>query len=163
MGRNAQVTRRADTNSAEPGKNDVERGVLEQNVAFHLRLAQDASFRAFKRHTGESKLRPGWYAVMTIIKANPGVTPMALSRASGRDKSTLTPVLRDLFANGLVEQRPVPNDRRSYTLTLTEEGERRLARLTEHAEAHDRQLDLIVGDRKEELLALLRRIAGALD
>jgi DNA-binding MarR family transcriptional regulator len=163
MGRNAQVTRRANGETPGTSRNDADRGALDENVAFHLRLAQDASFRAFKRHTGESKLRPGWYAVMTIIKANPGVTPMALSRASGRDKSTLTPVLRDLFAHGLVEQRPVPNDRRSYTMTLTEEGEKRLASLTEHAEAHDRQLDVIVGDKKEELLALLRRIASALD
>ena len=163
MGRNAHVARRADGNSPESGKNNVDRGALEQNVAFHLRLAQDASFRAFKRHTGESDLRPGWYPVMSIIDTNPGITPMALSRASGRDKSTLTPVLRDLIAHGLVDQRPVPNDRRSYALALTAEGEARLASLAAHAKEHDRQLDLIVGEKKEELIGLLRRIASTLD
>ena len=75
-------------------------GVLDDYVGFHLRLAQNASFRAFKRLTGERSLRPGWFAVLSIIDANPGITPMALSRASGRDKSTITPVLRDLAARG---------------------------------------------------------------
>jgi DNA-binding MarR family transcriptional regulator len=138
-------------------------GVLDGNIAFHLRLAQDASFKAFKKYTGESELRPGWYAVMEIINRNPGITPMALSRASGRDKSTLTPILRELTRYGLVDQCPVATDRRSYALTLTVAGEERLARLAEHAETHDRRLDEIVGPGKQELIALLRRIANLLD
>ena len=153
----------ADESTARPGESEVHLGALGCNIAFHLRLAQDASFRAFKRHTGESDLRPGWYAVLTLINANPGITPMVLSRASGRDKSTLTPILRDLIRHRLVEQAPMPNDRRSYTLVLTSEGEDRLARLTAHAEAHDRQIDELVGARKKELIELLRRITNSLD
>jgi DNA-binding MarR family transcriptional regulator len=145
------------------GAADVAFGVLGCNIAFHLRLAQDASFRAFKRQTGETNLRPGWYAVLTLIDANPGITPMALSRASGRDKSTLTPVLRDLIRHGLVRQSPVPKDRRSYSLSLTLAGEERLARLTAHAEAHDRRLDEIAGPKKKELIELLRRLSSSLD
>jgi DNA-binding MarR family transcriptional regulator len=145
------------------GAADVALGVLGCNIAFHLRLAQDASFRAFKRQTGETNLRPGWYAVLTLIDANPGITPMALSRASGRDKSTLTPVLRDLIRHGLVRQSPVPKDRRSYSLSLTLAGEERLARLTAHAEAHDRRLDEIAGPKKKELIELLRRLSSSLD
>ncbi len=142
---------------------DVTLGALGANVAFHLRMAQDASFKAFKRHTGEADLRPGWYAVLLLIDVNPGITPMALSRASGRDKSTLTPVLKDLIAHGLVRQRPIPSDRRSYAMSLTPAGEERLARLARHAEAHDRRMDEIVGPNKDELIALLRRITHLLD
>ncbi len=168
MDRNADDTRDATRDASEDtawraGSSDVRLGDLGCNVAFHLRLAQDASFRAFKRHTGEGDLRPGWYAVMSIINSNPGITPMALSRASGRDKSTITPILRELTRHGLIAQCPVPNDRRSYALTLTPSGEERLARLAAHAEAHDRHLDEIVGPRKTELIELLRRITGMLD
>lgn len=139
-------------------------GGLENNIAFYLRLAQDASFRAFKKHTGESDLRPGWFAVLTLIDANPGITPMGLSRASGRDKSTLSPILRDLGSHGLVEQCPVPSDRRSYALALTPAGKERLARLAAHARAHDDGLDEIVGhENKQMLIDLLRRIANSLD
>lgn len=152
-----------DTPAERLNADDVRLGVLGGNIAFHLRLAQDASFKAFKRHTGQADLRPGWYAVLSLIDANPGITPMALSRASGRDKSTLTPVLRDLIAHGLIRQRPIPSDRRSYAMVLTLEGEERLARLTRHAEAHDRRVDEIVGPKKKELIELLRRIANLLD
>ena len=138
-------------------------GALENYIGFHLRLAQNASFRAFKRHTGETDLRPGWFAVMMLIGHNPGITPMALSRASGRDKSTITPVLRDLMRQELIRRSPIPSDRRSYALFLTTAGEERLNHLSECAAEHDRELDAIVGERKPELIHLLKRIVAILD
>ncbi|MCT8997253.1 MarR family winged helix-turn-helix transcriptional regulator [Chelativorans intermedius] len=147
--------------TAAAGK--VRLGTLDTYIAFHLRLAQNASFKAFKRLTGENDLRPGWFAVLAIIKNNPGINPMALSLASGRDKSTITPVLRALLGEGMIRRQPNPRDRRSYALFLTEAGERRLAHLQACAAAHDRALDAIVGEAKPELLRLLRRIAAVID
>jgi DNA-binding MarR family transcriptional regulator len=154
------------TERKEPARRSdaaVALGALDGFIGFHLRLAQNASFKAFKRHTGEHDLKPGWFAVMTLISLNPGITPMALSRASGRDKSTITPVLRSLEQRALVERSPVAGDRRSYALTLTPAGRDMLDRLTEHARAHDRQLDAIVGADKPQLIGLLRRIAAEID
>ena len=108
---------------------EVRLGALEDYIAFHLRLAQGASFRAFQRRSGMPGLRQGWFAVLMLIRENPGITPMALSRASGRDKSTITPILRALEREGLVTREAVPGDRRSYALRLTAEGEARLAHL----------------------------------
>ena len=94
---------------AEPrGDEPVELGVLGDYIGFHLRLAQAASFRAFKRHAGIPGLRPGWFAVLSLIDDNPGITPIALSRASGRDKSTITPLLRDLARDELIAPRGDP-------------------------------------------------------
>lgn len=147
---------------AEPD-DGVDLGSLGTALGFHLRLAQNASFKAFKRHTGEGNLRPGWYAVLTIIHHNPGITPIALSRGTGRDKSTITPVLRDLLRDGLVRRSAIPSDRRSYALFLTPAGEEKLAGLAASAAAHDKELDAIVGDKKDEMLRLLRRIITVLD
>lgn len=138
-------------------------GELDDYIGFHLRLAQNASFKAFKRHTGENDLRPGWFAVLAIIRHNPGITPMVLSRASGRDKSTITPVLRDLLREHLIDRTANPNDRRSYGLTLTAAGEEKLRHLSACAAEHDRELDEIVGEHKQDLLRLLRRIVSVLD
>jgi DNA-binding MarR family transcriptional regulator len=149
---------------ADPPEDDgTHLGALEAYVGFHLRLAQNASFRAFKRLTGDRSLRPGWYAVLSIIGDNPGITPMALSRASGRDKSTITPVLRDLSRGRLVSRRPIPTDRRSYALFLTEAGAQKLAHLGACAAEHDSQLDRIVGDGKDDLVRQLRGIVAALE
>ena len=138
-------------------------GSLEHYIAFHLRLAQNASFKAFKRESGDPELRPGWFAVMSLIESNRGITPMLLSRASGRDKSTLTPILRDLSHRHLIERLPVPGDKRSYALALTQAGREKLRELAAHAAVHDRKLDQIAGAKKGELLALLRRISTMLD
>lgn len=138
-------------------------GMLGDYIGYHLRLAQNASFKAFQRKTGEDDLRPGWFAVLSLIQENPGITPMALSKASGRDKSTLTPVLRDLHRLHLVARETMPTDKRSYTLSLTPAGVSKLEKLARHAADHDRELDEIVGSRKAELIELLRLIATRLD
>jgi len=138
-------------------------GMLGEYIGYHLRLAQNASFKSFQRKTGEDDLRPGWFAVLSLIHENPGITPMALSKASGRDKSTLTPVLRDLHRLHLVARETMPTDKRSYTLSLTPAGESKLQKLARHAADHDRELDRIVGARKDDLIDLLRLIATRLD
>lgn len=146
---------------AEPDR--VHLGILDGYIGFHLRLAQAASFRAFKRHTGLRHLRPGWFAVLSIIGDNPGITPVTLSRASGRDKSTITPILRELLRERLIRRESVPNDRRSYALSLTPQGREALAHLAACAAEHDRELDAIAGDQKPALLALLRRFETELE
>ncbi len=145
-----------------PAEASVRRGVLEDYVAFHLRMSQAYSFRAFKRNAGIPGLRPGWFAVLSLINDNPGITPLSLSRASGRDKSTITPILRDLSRERLIARQEIPSDRRSYSLHLTPKGEQALAHLSVSASAHERELDAIIGDQKEVLLDLLRRIVAEL-
>ncbi|NMG39491.1 MarR family transcriptional regulator [Chelativorans sp. ZYF759] len=151
------------TNASEPQVAEFEPGILDTYIAYHLRLAQNASFRAFQRKTGQHDLKPGWFAVLSLIGDNPGITPMALSRGSGRDKSTLTPVLRDMLTGGYVERIASATDRRSYGLTLTEAGKCRLAEFSARAAEHDARLDAIVGEQKAELIALLRRIAAEIE
>lgn len=153
--RTARVSRQAEPNG-------VRLGVLADWIGFHLRLAQDASFRAFARHAGEPHLKPGRFAAMVVIHNNPGITQSALGRTISRDKSTVTPLIQDLQRHGFVRRRPSATDRRSMTLELTRSGEAMLAKLLVHARAHDRQLDAIVGKRKAELIFLLRKIVDTL-
>jgi DNA-binding MarR family transcriptional regulator len=141
---------------------EVNLGPLADFVGFHLRLAQDASFRAFASHCGRQRLRPGHFAAMMVIDANPGITQIALSRAIARDKSTVTPLIQELGRRALVARRPSAVDRRSITLTLTAAGKAMLADLLVHAEEHDARLDAIVGERKAELIGLLKKIADGL-
>jgi DNA-binding MarR family transcriptional regulator len=137
----------------------IDYGPLADWIGFHLRMAQIASFSAFAREVGEVDLPPGRFALLTLIGRNPGISQTVLSRAAGRDKSTLTPALRDLKRRGLIGRHRVEADRRSYHLSLTPSGEAMLRRLTECASRHDRNLDRIVGARnKPTLLRTLRKI-----
>jgi DNA-binding MarR family transcriptional regulator len=138
-------------------------GPLADFIGFHLRLAQEASFQAFARRVRDFALRPGRFAVLALIGQNPGISQTALGRAAGRDKSTLTPALDDLVRRALVRRERVAADRRSYALSLTPKGEKLLAELFQHARAHDRELDAVVGlEAKAEFIRTLRRIAMAL-
>jgi DNA-binding MarR family transcriptional regulator len=141
----------------------IDYGPLAEWLGFHLRMAQIASFQAFAREVGEVDLPPGRFALLTLIGRNPGISQTVLSRAAGRDKSTLTPALRDLKRRGLIARDRLARDRRSYHLTLTPDGEAMLQRLTEFAARHDRNLDRIVGPRdKPRLLRILRKIMSEL-
>lgn len=143
-------------------------GPLADSLGFHLRLAQEASFAAFAGRVAASDpdaagLRPGRYAVLALIDRNPGLTQTALGQASGRDKSTLTPVLNDLALRGLVRRDRTAGDKRSYALTLTEAGQSALRRLSACAGEHERELDRLVGpEARPVLMAALRRIAAHL-
>jgi DNA-binding MarR family transcriptional regulator len=138
-------------------------GALEGYIGFNLRLAQEASFQAFARRTGETDLRPARFAILVLIHENPGISQTELGAAAGRDKSTLTPALADLERRGLVNRTRMAHDRRSYALTLTREGLQMLRTLSRHAAAHDRQLDALVGPgNRDAFLAILRRLIAGL-
>jgi DNA-binding MarR family transcriptional regulator len=134
-------------------------GMLDGFIGFHLRLAQDASFRSFAQRSGRHDLKPGRFAAMMVIHNNPGINQTALGRAIARDKSTISPLLRELERQGLVTRRAQASDGRSFFLTLTPVGEAMVRDLLEQAQEHDRKLDEIIGDRKEEFIRLLKRIA----
>ena len=164
MRRKRPAPGRQNASGAEPpwdngAATDLALGILDSLIGFNLRLAQEASFRGFSRRVGQAELRPGRFAAMMIIRNNPGVNPAALSRAIGRDKSSVTPLLQKLEKLGLVVRAPQAEDARSHGLTLTAAGERTLDALLERALAHDRDLDEIVGPRKAELIGVLKRIA----
>src|SRR5262245_9022098 len=126
--------------SANGNGEPLDYGPLAAWIGFNLRMAQDASFQAFSRLSKEIGVKPGRFATLTLIGHNPGISQTALSRANGRDKSTLTPLLTDLVRRGLVRRTQTLGDRRSYQLTLTRTGARLLDQLTECAREHERKL-----------------------
>lgn len=136
---------------------------LENSVAFALRLAYAAAVESFARLAEETGLRAGQYAILQLIAANPGISQTALSKASGRDKSTLTPILANLSRRGLIEKVKDENDRRSLKLTLSAKGEERLKVLAAHASANEAFFDSIIGlENKPALLEMLNKIAARL-
>jgi DNA-binding MarR family transcriptional regulator len=137
----------------------VDYGPLADWVGFNLRMAQAAAFQAFSRLAQEIGTRPGRFATLMLIGRNPGISQTALSRANGRDKSSLTPVLNDLARRGLVIRRRTRADQRTYRLSLTPAGRRLLAELTRCAREHERKLDQIIGAKEQkDFVRVLKRI-----
>src|SRR5215813_12526821 len=138
----------------------IDYGPLADWVGFNLRMAQAAAFQAFARLAKEIGTRPGRFATLMLIGRNPGISQTALSRANGRDKSSLTPVLNDLERRGLVLRRRTSADQRAYRLSLTPAGRRLLDELTRCARVHERNLDRVIGVRERDgFVRVLKRIA----
>jgi DNA-binding MarR family transcriptional regulator len=148
-----------------PGTADVVRlGRLDGAIGFHLRKAQEASFAAFSRRAHQQQLKAGKYAILQLLRENPGITQTTLSKASGRDKSTLTSTLRELQTAGLIVRHRIQHDGRSTALHLTPKGTAQLRALRAHALRHDAELNGIVGHaRRAQFLATLKAIEAKLN
>ena len=155
---------RANSPAGPAGRGEIALGPLANYAGYYLRLAQDASFQAFAARVGRGDVRPGDFTILTLIRENPGITPTAISQASGRDKSTITPALRSLEERGYIARQRIDYDRRFYQLFLTSAGEEAIALLSQHARAHDDELDRIIGrEQKAEFIRILRAIAAELN
>ncbi len=141
----------------------IKLGFLDNAVGFYLRTAHEAAFRAFLKRVADSNTPPWRFAILVLIDANPGLTQLALARAIRRDTSSLTPALDDLCARGLVTRIRQVRDRRSYALKLTPLGRKAMQQLKASADAHERELDRLVGrGRRAQFIQTLQRISGGL-
>jgi DNA-binding MarR family transcriptional regulator len=159
LGKRRQRPRRGKNGAAADGSIDF--GPLAGWIGFNLRMAQEATFQAFSRRSQEIGESPGRFATLTIIARNPGNSQTEFSLASGRDKSSVTPVVEDLVRRGLIERKRMRSDRRAYRLNLTPAGKKTLLSLTRIARGHEVNLDRIIGPReRERFLAILKKIAA---
>jgi len=157
---NGKARRRPNGN----GTAELDFGPLAGWIGFNLRMAQESAFQAFSRRSHDIGEHPGRFATLMLIHRNPGISPTELSQASGRDKSSLTPVIEDLVRRGHVERQRTDSDKRTYRLTLTAQGKKVLASLVRCARRHERVLDGIVGTRdRKRFLGLCKKIAAQID
>jgi DNA-binding MarR family transcriptional regulator len=143
--------------------NEINLGFFEDAVGFYLRTAHEAAFRAFLKRVGDSNTPPWRFAILALIDANPGLTQVALARTTRRDPSSLTPALDDLCDRGMVTRIRQVRNRRSYALRLTPLGKRAMQQLKASAEAHERELDRLVGrEQRAQFIQILKRIGAGL-
>ena len=142
---------------------DIAFGPLANWVGFNLRMAQETAFQSFSKLSREIGEHPGRFAILTLIRENPGISQTTLSAAAGRDKSSLTPILEELVRRGLVQRDKTAKDRRAYRLSLTPSGSRTLTKMLDCAQIYENNLDRAVGPRdRARFLQALKRIAAAL-
>jgi len=146
----------------------IDKGPLPGYYGYALRIAQVAVFENFERVVGKladrmGELTPGRFSLLTLLRANPGINQTALSRAVGLDKSTLTPALDQLERKGLILRERTPEDRRTYALRLTAEGQEFLTELTRKVELHEKNIvAALTPTERATLIRLLKKIAKSL-
>jgi len=153
--------RRAGGTAEQPSK--INLGWLGETIGFNLRVAQEASVRAYLRSVADSGTLQWRFAILALISENPGLTQGALGKAIKRDTSSLTPALDDLCNRGLVTRIRPEHDRRSYELRLTPSGKTTLQQMKAKVQAHEEELDrLISKEQRTRLIQTLRQLASGI-
>lgn len=132
---------------------------LEEIAGFHVRMAQAAINRDFTARMKPVGLSQTQYAVLALVRANPGISQIDVARALGSDRATMMALVNRLELRRLIERCPSATDRRKQELRVTEEGHGILARAAKIIARHERAT--FSGLSAEEILSLadlLKRI-----
>ena len=118
--------------------------------------------RMIEAALAQSELPPEDYPVYVLVGAEGPWTPTGLARRMEMPLSTMLFRLGRLERRGHAERVPNPDDRRSYLIRLTEEGERLLGdarpAFRDYAEAVEGRLG---SDRVDSLRAALEELRDA--
>ena len=156
--KNQKVTKNTAIQSDE-----IDLGWLGGLIGFNLRIAHEASVRAYLQSIQSVGPLAWHFAILALIDLNPGLTQTALARAVNRDSSSLTPVLDDLCDRKLITRNRPDHDRRRHELRITAAGIKSMERLKSKVEAHERELDrLFTREQRALLIRMLKQIASGL-
>jgi MarR family transcriptional regulator, lower aerobic nicotinate degradation pathway regulator len=137
---------------------------LYARPGFLLRRAHQISAAVFEDECRNVGLTPAQFGVLTVLQASPGLDQTSLARALGFDKVTVLRVLRGLEARGLAERSRAEGNLRSWSVALTDEGEKLLMQSQKPAErAYDRLMKPLSAEQQAQLVLLLMELTQGLE
>ena len=133
---------------------------LDGLIGYALRRAQLAIFADFNQALASLNLRPGQFAVLTLIDQNPGTSQSSVSEALGIQKANFVATITELANRGLVRRRKSESDGRTYSLGLTPRGRTLLEDAIKLQSVHEARVIAQIGaEGRVQLLNLLERVA----
>ncbi len=133
--------------------------VLDEQVGFLMRRAQQRHIAIFQRIMGEDGPTPTQFAAMAKLAAGEEISQNLLGRMTAMDPATIKGVIARLEERGLVERLPDPDDQRRVRVRLTAEGRAAMPALLDKAKAISAAtLAPLSREEAERLLALLARL-----
>ena len=159
MKRSATAVRRRPASEAEERPIDFDE--LPNYVGYQVRRAQAKIFAEFEATLKDFDFTPGSFGVLTLIRANPGITQVALAAAFGVDKSTMSPVIFRLEQRGLVRREVLPSDRRCHALYFDRAGEAPFLAAREKIRGFEESVAArLTRPEQKELARLLAKLQG---
>ncbi|WP_301117209.1 MarR family winged helix-turn-helix transcriptional regulator [Pusillimonas sp. (ex Stolz et al. 2005)] len=135
----------------------IDQGTLTQSVGYCCLQAYLEIVPNIKKQLGKLQLRPVEYTVLSLINSNPNINQKRLGQTIRVSPPNMATLLDKIQADGLIERRRNPNDRRSQILALTPKGHQ----LYLKAEAVATRADItptLTDDERQQLLSLLTKI-----
>lgn len=136
----------------------IDLSVLWENASVAVRLVQIAAYKDFEENARRFGQAPRYYGLLGMIEANPGLSQTQLAGYLHLVRASIVPILDKLSADGLVERRLDPNDKRVRRLWLTPNGRKLMSKLSVVAQQHEtRMFAGFSKGEKQALLQLLKR------
>jgi DNA-binding MarR family transcriptional regulator len=134
---------------------------LPTYVGYQVRRAQAKIFSEFEATLKGFDFTPGSFGVLTLIRANPGITQVALAAAFGVDKSTMSPVIFRLESRRLVRREVLASDRRCHALYFDRNGEAVYLAAREKVRGFEESVAArLTRSEQKELARLLAKLQG---
>lgn len=118
----------------------IDYGQLDRLLGYAIARANFVADATFHAAVEDRAITPLRYAMLEVVACNPGLQQVQLAAALTLSRPTVTLLLNHWQAQGYVERRPTPEDRRCFGIYLTQAGEARLAELRARTRAHDDDL-----------------------
>ena len=116
--------------------------------------------RRFSERLAPLGLEPRQFGMLTRLAANEGTSQQAIGELIGLNPTRMVFLVDELEKQGLVERRRNLDDRRSYALYLTGQGQATLSEAQRVSTEHDRGIGAsLTGAQRRELATLLRQVA----
>ena len=147
------------------GRADVAKdGQLAVSVWVRLLKAHGLLLRELRRRVPPALTLPQFDVLAQLHRRPEGMTPGQLTRELLVTAGNVTGIVARLAALGLVERRPVPQDRRAVRLRLTGRGRRLMGRaIPRHRRDVGALLGRVAAPRLESLRDLLGELSRSLE
>ena len=156
--------RTSPTTSKEPNPIEaaVDVGALKRSLGFSLRRAQLSAYKDYGRFMEALNVRPAQFAVLVLVRENPGLTQSAISLKLGIQRANFVSLLDELEKRGRVERRSSQKDRRSFALHLTKQGDALIRKaIATHSELETAMAQRLGKEDTKLLVRLLNKFADA--
>jgi DNA-binding MarR family transcriptional regulator len=137
----------------------VQYGVLDSLMGYAIRRAQIKTYETFIVALEPWGITPPRFSAMVIVSLNPGLKLTQLAKIMGIARSGAVILVDALEELGYMERQPAPEDRRAFSLALTEKGKQDLVQISQIVTEQDKQvIEPLSGDEKQELHRLLIKL-----
>jgi DNA-binding MarR family transcriptional regulator len=155
------MKRSTSTPAGEPGERPISFDELPTYIGYQVRRAQARIFSEFEDTLKSFDFTPGSFGVLTLIRANPGITQVTLAAAFAVDKSTMSPVIFRLEKRGFIRRQVLARDRRRHALFFEESANPMFLAAREKVRAFEESVAARLSKAEQrELARLLAKLQG---
>jgi len=137
----------------------IQYGVLDSLMGYAVRRAQIKTYETFIAALEPWGITPPRFSAMVIVSLNPGLKLTQLAKIMGIARSGAVILVDALEELGYMERQPAPEDRRAFSLALTDKGKQDLVQISQIVVEQDTQVvQPLTTSEQQELHRLLIKL-----